>query len=144
MRISIIVTDDKGNIFEGDAQLKASGVPAKPCVPKSAKRPLAPDKSTIVAPVNFSLQIRAFVKKHARGMGGPQRFALLAAYLSKGDIHKQVPFGDIEREWNRMKPLLGGKFNPAYSTRAKESGWVDSPRRGTYVLCPGWKGIFDA
>ena len=43
-----------------------------------------------------------------------------------------------------MKPLLGGKLNLAYPTRAKENGWVDSPTRGVYVLLPGWKGIFDA
>jgi len=43
-----------------------------------------------------------------------------------------------------MKPLLGGKFNLAYPNRAKENEWVDSPKRGIYVLLPGWKGIFNA
>jgi hypothetical protein len=43
-----------------------------------------------------------------------------------------------------MKPLLGGKLNRAHSTRAKENGWVDSPKRGIYVVLPHWKDIFDA
>jgi hypothetical protein len=75
-------------------------------------------------------------------MSGPQRFALLVAYSSKADNHKQVPLVDVERQWNRMKPLLGGKFNSAYPNRAKENEWVDSPKRGIYVLLPRWKGIF--
>ncbi len=75
-------------------------------------------------------------------MGGPQKFTLLVAYMSKGDTHTQVPLADIEKQWNKMKTLLSGKFNPAHTIRAREHGWVDSPKRGMYVLSPGWKDIF--
>jgi hypothetical protein len=51
---------------------------------------------------------------------------------------------DVEKHWNRMKQLLDGKFNVAYTTRAKDNAWVDSPKRGFYVILPSWKGILDA
>ena len=39
--------------------------------------------------------------------------------------------------------LLGMKFNRFYPTVAKEHGWVDSPRKGAYVLMESWKEIFE-
>ncbi len=141
MKATIIVTDENGNSFEGRADLTAVRPPkGGRKKPKGTPSP----KHTDAAGVNFSSPIRAFVKKHARGMGGPQKFALLVAYLAKGDTHKQVPIADIERQWNRMKPLLEGRFNRAHSTRAKEHEWVDSPKTGMYVLLPGWKAIVNA
>jgi hypothetical protein len=77
-------------------------------------------------------------------MGGSQKFTLLVAYMSKGDTHKPVPLADIEKQWNKMKTLVDGKFNRAHTIRAKEHEWVDSPKTGMYVLLPGWKGIFSA
>jgi hypothetical protein len=76
-------------------------------------------------------------------MGGPQKFTLLLAYLTKGDPKKQLPLVEIEKQWSKMTALLG-KWNRAHTIRAKEHEWVDSPKTGTYVLLPGWKGIFNA
>ncbi len=58
--------------------------------------------------------------------------------------HKEVSLGDIEKLWNSMKvsTLLGMKFNLSVSNRAKESGWVDSKKRGFYNLDRSWKEIF--
>lgn len=139
MRVSIIVTDDDGNSFEGEAELTATAS-AKAARGKRDSRVNTNPSSA----VNFSSPIRAFVKKYARAMGGPQKFALLVAYLNKGNTRKQVALADIKEQWNKMKPLLDGRFNMAHPTRAKEHGWVDSPQRGTYVLLSGWKGIFNA
>lgn len=141
MKVSIVVTDEDGHTFEGETELEsvASANPARTRVKNGSGVKTAASHS-----VNFSSPIRAFVKKHGRGMGGPQRFALLVAYLSKGQTHKQVPIADIETEWNKMKPLLDGKLNRAHPTRAKEHEWVDSPTRGMYVLLPGSRGIFSA
>jgi len=141
MRVSIIVTDDDGNTYQGEANLNVSAS-AKP-----ARKRVKPDsgvKTNASTSVKFLSPIRAFVKKHGRGMSGRQKFTLLVAYLSKGDTHKQVLVVDVQKQWNKMKPLLGGKFNLAYPNRAKENEWVDSPKRGIYVLLPGWKGIFNA
>jgi hypothetical protein len=134
VKVSIIVSDDRGNNYHGEVELTAS-----PKAPKQAR----PSKSP-KAPVNLSTPIRAFVKQHARALSGPQKFALLVAYLAKGEGDKEILLTNIEKHWNKMKPLLGGKLNLAYPTRAKENGWVDSPKRGVYVVLPGWKGIFNA
>jgi hypothetical protein len=139
VKVSIIVSDDDGNNYHGEVELAATS--------KSARKPATParpPKTASKTAVNLSTPVRAFVKQHARDLSGAQKFALLVAYLSKGDGQKEVQMVDVEKQWNRMKPLLGGKFNLAYTTRAKDNGWVDSPKRGIYIVLPGWKAIFDA
>lgn len=89
---------------------------------------------------DLTLPLRPFMNRYAQGISGPRKFALLVARLSGGDSNAEVPGNDIERQWNKMKGLLGGAFNPAYSTRAKDNGWVDSPKMGVYILLPGWEG----
>lgn len=138
MKAQLIITDDEGNIFEGIVTLAPSKVRADRKKARAISDPKHPDD------VDLSLPIRAFVKKHARAMSGAQRFTLLVAYLSSGDRNKQVPHSEIERQWNKMTGLFGGKFNRAHSIRAREHGWVDSPERGVYVILPNWRGIFDA
>src|SRR5436190_2160212 len=112
---------------------------------KAARRKVQREtgKSLTNPSVSFSSPIRAFIKKHARDMGGPQKFALLLAYLTKGDAKTELPLAEIQKQWGKMKPLLG-KWNGAHTIRAKEHEWVDSPKFGLYVLLPGWKGIFNA
>src|SRR5439155_7380346 len=46
---------------------------------------------------------------------------------------------EIEKAWNRMTALMGGKFNPSYTMRAKDNGWVDTPKTGHYALRSGWE-----
>lgn len=94
--------------------------------------------------LDFDANIRAFVKKHARGFSGPQKFALLLAYVSKGKVGTEVPLNVIEQHWNKMTSfsLLDGRFNRFYSNSAKENGWVNSPKKGLYVLRPSWADIF--
>lgn len=97
----------------------------------------------VAASVNLSTPVRPFVKKHARGMGGPQKFTLLLAHIAKGDTKKEVTRATIQKQWSKLKGSLGD-WNPAYTTRAKDQEWVDSPKNGMYVLLPGWTGIFSA
>jgi hypothetical protein len=140
MRVSIIVTDDDGNTFQGDADLSARRQS------KSApmKKKSTSEKAThVAATVSLSSPIRPFIKKHARDMGGPQKFTLLLAHMVKGDTKKEVALATIQKQWGKMKVLLG-KWNGAHTIRAKEHEWVDSPKTGMYVLLSGWKGIFNA
>src|SRR5579859_587127 len=139
MKVQIVLTDDSGATFEGLADLnpRLSSPPTR----NSARSVGSPKKSSVKA--NFSTPMRAFMKAHARTLSGPKKFALLVAYLSKNDPKTPVPFTDIERNWNKMTGLLG-KFNPAHSTRAKDNGWVDSPKQGSYVIVPGWEVILNA
>jgi hypothetical protein len=94
--------------------------------------------------LDFDGNIRAFVKKHARSFSGPEKFVLLLGYVSKGKMGVEVPLNVIEQHWNKMtsSTLLGGRFNRFYTNSAKENGWVNSPKKGVYVLLPSWTDIF--
>lgn len=137
MKVQIVLTDESGTTFEGFADL----VPQRSSRPTRSSRAGGRKGSSVR--VNFSTPMRAFVKAHARTLSGPKKFALLVAYLSKNSPENTVPFTDIESNWNKMTGLLG-KFNPAHSTRAKDNGWVDSPKQGVYVIVPGWEVILNA
>jgi hypothetical protein len=139
MKVQIVLTDESGATFEGFADL-APQLSSRPDRRSSTRSSSIPKSPKVRA--NFSTPVRAFVKAHARNLSGPKKFALLVAYLSKNKPEKTVPLTDIERNWNKMTGLLG-KFNPAHSTRAKDNGWVDSPKQGIYVIVPGWEVILN-
>lgn len=94
--------------------------------------------------LSFSLNIRAFMKKYAKGLSGPQKLALLLARIVKGKSGQAITSEQLTTEWNRMKSVMGGRFNAAYITRAKEHGWIDSAERGSYVLSDTWKEALGA
>jgi hypothetical protein len=100
--ISIIVSDDEGNNYRGEVELVADGAEKRPQRQPKA----APAKAAGKAPINFATPIRAFVKLHARDMSGPQKFALLVAYLTKGDGKKQLPMTDVQKNWNRTRLVV--------------------------------------
>ena len=116
--------------------------------PESTNRKAAPKlrpggvRRNIAPAPDFTAQIRHFMNTHAKGMNGQQRFALVVAYLSKGNTDTRVALQTIREAWNKMKKLLG-KFNTGYAVWAKDKGWVDSPELKVYVLMPGWKEILD-
>lgn len=96
--------------------------------------------STDAPGLDFSLNERAFVKRHAAGKAGPSKFTILLAFVAKGDESKSIPVNLIKGHWNRMstKQLLG-KFNRFYPNEAKTRGWVDSKGHGLYCLSKEWK-----
>jgi hypothetical protein len=102
------------------------------------RKPQAAPKGT--PDIDFQLNERAYVKRYLAGKGGPRKFTLLIAYLTKGQIGVNVKLGEIERLWGKMsaKPLLG-KFNRFYSNAAKTNGWVDSKEHAAYFLTKEWK-----
>jgi hypothetical protein len=102
-----------------------------------------PKMSQRVPKLDFSMPIRPFIKMHSSGMSGAQKFTLLVAYLTKGDLKKSVSLAEVEREWNRMTNLLGGKFNGAHSGRARDNNLVETAEKaGLYRLRPDWTVIF--
>jgi hypothetical protein len=140
MKAHILITTDDGKKYEGDIDLVATGNAAKPVSTQKSQTVTVSHHSKRV---DFSLNIRNFVKTHAASMSGPERFALLVAYAAKGKTDQQVELAQIVKQWNKMTAHLG-KFNPAYSTRAKDEGWVDSPKQGQYKLLTNWTEIFGA
>lgn len=79
------------------------------------------------------------MKAYGRTLNGQERFVFLVAYIVKGKVGVEVALGDVRRRWSKMKSLLG-KFNRSFTIRARENGWVDTKKKGIYVLTPSWKG----
>lgn len=140
MKISIVVQDDSGCEYRGQVILTPDHEGMS-----SNRNPLADEAKTPQSPspleVDFELPVRAFIKKHASGKSGPEKFALLLGRMTKGNILSIVAGSDLQSEWNSMTSLMGGKYNTAYPTRAKERGWIDSPKSGSFTLLPGWTEV---
>jgi hypothetical protein len=134
MKVRIVVTDSGGHTFEGEATLVAVDG-ARPPRQTPGRKPRAPARPTL----DFSLPVRAFVKRHAKSVGGPQKFTVLLARLSGGKTGAAVALKEIEKTWKRMTGPIGGKYNSAYTTRAKDNGWVDTTKTGHYFLRSGWQ-----
>jgi ABC-type hemin transport system ATPase subunit len=135
MKAQIIITDEQGHIFEGNAELVR--------VSKSAKAPKAAAKTRAAlrpaTDLSFSLNVLAFMKKFAKGMSGSRKFTLLLAHLVKGKTGQEISGERIASAWNRMKQVLGGAYNAVHATRAKAEGWIDSPKWGHYALSNSWR-----
>jgi len=74
----------------------------------------------------------------ARKLSGPQKFVLLLGGLTKGDTTASMDIDRVQKEWNKMTAPMGGRFNPAYVTRAKDKGWVEPVKQGMYKLRSTW------
>jgi hypothetical protein len=93
------------------------------------------------ADMNFNLPLRPFIKKYSHSMSGPKRLTLLVAWLAKGKSDVQVGRIEVSKAWNKMKTLMGGPFNSAYESRARDNGWLDSPKPGVYTLMSSWREV---
>lgn len=140
MKARLIVTDDEGNTFESQFELKKVG--RGKASSKSSRAPASPGNATGPPSLpTFSGNVRGFIKTYRRrGMSGAEAFALLLAYMTKGASSQEIKLSEVEKQWGKLKSLLG-EFNRAHTTRAKENGWVDSPKQGIYVLLPAWKEV---
>lgn len=140
MKVQLSITTDDGMVYTGEMNLEAlasDGGPRKKRTVEHERR------GGNVASVDFSLPVRPFMKRNARGVrSGPKRLTLLVARLAEGKDSAQIQRSEVIRLWNKMKSLMGGEFNSAYETRARDSGWVGSPKVGVYTLLPSWKEIF--
>jgi hypothetical protein len=144
MRLTIIVTDDAGNSWKRELPFAATTFSTGSGVaPKKRGRGRAAPRDKEHPPTgarpDLSLPLRPFIKRNAQGASGAKKFTLLVAHLAKGDLDAEVARADVEKQWNKMKGLLGGPFNAAHSSRAKDNGWVDSLKFGVYKLLPGWE-----
>jgi hypothetical protein len=131
LSVNISVTDESGRVFEGAVELALSDQP----VVKGSRKRTQTSKSP--SSVELDLPLRPFLKKYARGKSGPAKLTLLLAHLAKGKVSSVVAYTDILRAWNGATAHLG-QFNAAHTTRAKDKGWVDSPKQGQYVLRSSW------
>ena len=90
---------------------------------------------------DYSMQPRAFFKKHAKGLSGAKIFVLMVAYFTNQKNTDAAFLGDIQKEWSKMKGVIKNEFNSTYPVRAKEADWISSPKNSFYSLRPSWKNI---
>jgi hypothetical protein len=126
VKATVSIVDDEGNRYEGDVEL--SRVAVREQVRKSSPN-TAPKAGT---EIDYSLPIRAFTRRYAAtATSGAAKFTILLAYLTHSSSAEDIPNEDIDAAWGKLTGNLG-KFNPAHTTRAKDRGWVDSAKHGTY------------
>lgn len=137
MKIELVVTMDDGRVLRGVTNLSVAATTE----PRQKTKSVGAGPSGAVQPgFDFSLPTRAFMKRHAGDLSGPRKLTLLIACASRGQTSAVVPRAEIEKLWNKMKGLLGGGYNGAYDTRARDNGWISSPKAGSFQLRDGWEG----
>jgi hypothetical protein len=135
MKIHIVVTSDDGTTYEGQADLApTSSRGPRPRAIKASK----PAAITAADSPDFDLPVRAFVNRYAKPLSGPRKYAVLVARLCGGKIGQTVSPREVEKQWRSMTEPMGGDYNGAYATRAKNEGWIDSPDRKSIVLLKDW------
>src|SRR6266581_7150859 len=117
MRVRVTVTNDDGTTLEGEIELSPSNGRARSTRSRSASPRRADTNQTPPSAVtpDFSLPIRAFMNRYARGRSGPQAFTLLVARLAAGEVGREVRAEDARREWSRMTGIVG-EFATMYGT----------------------------
>jgi hypothetical protein len=139
MEARISVTTSDGVVYEGTAVLSSAQQPLRRSPSVSAKVAGA-EVSRKPDDLQFTLPVRPFMKKFGAGKSGPRRLVLLVAHLAQGKVGASIEISTVQKLWGKMSALMGGSYNSAYVSRARDDGWVDSPKFGTVTLLSGWKG----
>jgi hypothetical protein len=135
-RISITTAD--GIVYEGTAVLSSlDKVPKNSSATKAAAKRPSPSLNDL----QFTLPVRPFMKRYGAGMSGSKRLALLVAHMVKGNVGSSVEIDEVQKLWSKMSALMGGAYNSAHASRARDNGWIDSPKSGTLTLLSGWKEV---
>jgi hypothetical protein len=137
MRVHIVVTSDDAIAYEGDADLVASSPPASQRRPVSRAKEPAAGSVGVTAP-DFDLPLRAFANRYAKNLSGRGKYAVLVARLVGGKVGSSVSPREVERQWRSMTEPMGGAYNGAHLSRAKNEGWIDQPTRDSVVLLKDW------
>jgi hypothetical protein len=143
MKAHITITNDDGTVLEGDVALVLGGAGRVSRKVGNTRAKVRTVSNPTSAKLDFGKSERAFIKAYAKGLSGTRKFVLLVAYTAKGQVGKEVELNDVSKRWNKMTALLGGKFNRFFSNTAKDDGWVDTRKKGTYVLTSSWKDALE-
>ncbi len=138
MKAKVLVTAEDGTIWSGEVELRAGGTP-KSKVKRSGGTPTP--LPAVAGPTAADLKVpaRAFLSKFASKATAAGKFALVVAQIAQGAIGKDVTASDVEKVWRQNSGVLGGPYQTVYGTRSKEKGWVNSTKRGVFVLMDGWQ-----
>jgi hypothetical protein len=135
MRVDLVVTMDDGSVVRGVANLSST----EPAARRESRKAATQAPKSGSGALDFTLPPRAFMNRYARELSGPKKLTLLIACVAHGQTSTVVPRADAEKLWNKMKGLLGGAYNGAYDTRARDSAWISSPKAGAFQLREGWE-----
>jgi hypothetical protein len=138
LKAAIQVTLQDGTILEGTAALTAKQA-VRSKAPKVSPSKSVPDA---VTSLDFSIPLRPFMKTYGKKLrGGQKKLTLLVAHLCKGNVDVPVSRIEVEERWSKMTALMGGPYNGAYDTRARDQGWIHSPKAGSFALRGGWEAV---
>jgi len=139
MNGTISITLENGMILKGTVNLVEGSSLHLPASLDSTEAavPILKDN----AELDFSLPVRPFMNEYADGLSGSKKFTLLVAHFAKGEVDALVDRAEVVDAWNKMIGLLGGKFNGAHESRAKDSGWVYVPASGQLALLKKWRQV---
>lgn len=138
MKASLVVTAPDGTVWSGEVDLTASAE-AGPVHKKEVRAAATLQVGPGLITSDLKLPARAFFRKFANKATAAGRFALVVAHIVQGTTEKEVDVGEIEKVWNQNSGVLGGAYQAMYGTRSKEKGWVNSTKRGVFVLMDGWQ-----
>lgn len=138
MKASLVVTAPDGTVWSGEVDLIADGA-ARPARKKAAQAVATILVNPGLTTSDLGLPARAFFKKFANKATAAGKFALVVAHIAKGTAGKEVDTSEIVKVWNQNSGVLGGVYQTVYGTRSKEKGWVNSTKRGMFVLMDGWQ-----
>jgi hypothetical protein len=133
--ISVVLKD--GTVMEGIAELGRARENSQSSGPTQRSARVAGR----IAPLKFDSGPRPFMKKHGAGLSGPEKLILLVAYFARGKTRSPVSRADVVNQWGKMTAIMGGRYNGAYDTRARDTDWLHSPKAGYFELRPGWEII---
>jgi hypothetical protein len=91
--------------------------------------------------LDFNKPIRPFMKSYYKNLGGSKKFVLLVAWLTKGDLKKQIALSEIKKQWGQMTAILEMNFNLFFTGDAKDRDWVETKSKGLYNLRPAWRDV---
>jgi hypothetical protein len=139
MRAIISVFLDDGTVVEGSVDLLAQSGGRKARFLPAPRESAGNTKGS--ARFEFDLDVRPFMKRYSAGRSGPHKLILLVSHFAKGLIGASVSRADVIDKWKRMTAIMGGPYNGAYDTRARDTGWLHSPKAGVFELRPGWEEV---
>jgi len=137
MKARIELSDDNGNTYSGDVVLAPTTGQRRLRTP----RPATPTPAaTTSRDLDFTLSSRAFIRKHAAlADSGAKKFVLLLSWIAKGKTDRQVDGEALRKEWDKVRGPIGADYQTMSATRARDNGWIDSPKHGVFKLARDWK-----
>ena len=139
MKVRVVVTSDEGVSYEGETDLvPSSSTTLKPSKQGAKSAGAVARPSAIGVAPNFDLPVRAFANRYAKNLSGPRKYAVLVARLCGGKLGQSISPREVERQWRSMTEPMGGAYNGAHLSRAKNEGWIDQPSRESVVLLKDW------